>query len=186
MFLFKLFEAKYLYHNFSYIFDDTTINKLTYIYIVIFVFAYRSVMGRRKLRFYVTKNLEREINARRLQREGELKLENSITSFIVSLPIAAYNTSPAANLNILFKRLNVHSNLYNWALSTANESSGNVLALSLSKIHSNYPFVAGIYPDFIWTLTIGSSCVVPCDCNFLKDTPRVLNSVESVCALVLR
>ena len=153
-----------------------------------YILYYFQGMGKRKLRFYQTKNYERK--------KYGLKVKIPLTllppaDLVLHLPITAFLSSEAKNADVLFTRLSaVRALPTGWIIPEHSTRSPNT-SFILCKLQQHPP---ALTPSFIftivfnaqckWKLTVGSFEVTGNSSNLLSQVPPVLSNVKAVIELI--
>ena len=151
-------------------------------------------MGKRKLRFFVTKNYERKKYAARSQPHTP-SLEGSTTSSVnltVSVPLSAFTAAPVSDVAQLNSRFTASNVLpQNWVNMTT--SATPTPSLLLCCLQCRPPLfcsevVYNIHVDqhLKWTLTIFSNRIEKDRCSLLATLSSTLQNVDDVVALLWR
>ena len=158
------------------------------------VFSYvEPRMGKRKLRFFVTKNYERKKYAARMPQTPSL--EGSATSSLmltVSTPFSAFTAAPVSNIAQLHSRVTAANGLpQNWVNMSASTLSTPVPSLLFCQLqcppplfHSQVAYNVQVDQHLKWTLTIFSNCIENDQCSLLATFPSKLTNVDDVVALL--
>ena len=151
-------------------------------------------MGKRKLRFFVTKNYERKKYAARSQPHTP-SLEGSTTSSVnltVSVPLSAFTAAPVSDVAQLNSRFTASNVLpQNWVNMTT--SATPTPSLLLCCLQCRPPLfcsevVYNIHVDqhLKWTLTIFSNRIEKDQCSLLATLSSMLQNVDDVVAPLRR
>ena len=152
-------------------------------------------MGKRKLRFFVTKNYERKKYAARVQPQTPLLEGSAIPSqtLNISIPFSAFTAaqvSSVAQLNSLF----IASNRLpqTWVNMTVSAPTPSLLLSRLqckpplfcSEIHVAYNIQ--IDQHLRWTLTVFNNRIENDHCSLLAALPSKFQNVDDLVALLQR
>ena len=151
-------------------------------------------MGKRKLRFFVTKNYERKKYAARIQPQAP-PLEGSTTSGLtltVSVPFSAFTAAAVSSVAQLHSRLTAANGLpQNWVNMTASAFPTPPPSLLLCRLqcrpplfHSEVAYNIQVDQHLKWTLTVFNNRIEIDQCSLLAVFPSKLTNVDDVVALL--
>lgn len=150
-------------------------------------------MGKRKLRFFVTKNYERKKYAARVQPQAPSVDEStSCLTLTVSIPLSAFTSAPVSSVAQLHARVTASNSLpQNWvnmSTSTLQAPAPSLLFCYLQcrppLFHSQVAYNIQIDLQLNWTLTIFNNQVEYGQCSLLATFPSKLSNVDEVVALL--
>ena len=148
-------------------------------------------MGRRKLRFYVTKNRERKrYGARDKSQMDPVQQPSPQSSLSVSFPVTAFTAAPVTTVSKLHSRLTATSVLpQSWVDMTG--STMEVEGLLFCRLqcqpplfHAEVAYNIQIDLHLKWTLTAFGKHIEKDECSLISALPSKLSSVNNVLDLI--
>ena len=151
-------------------------------------------MGKRKLRFFVTKNYEWKKYAARIQPQTPSADESATSCLMltVSVPLSAFTAPPVSSVAQLHARVTAANclpqNWVNMSTSTLQTPAPSLLfchlQCQLPLLNSQVAYSIQIDQHLNWTLTIFGKRVENAQCSLLATFPSKLTNVDDVVALL--